>query len=140
MEQYLIFKLSTEYYGISIEYLESIERLMPITRVPKAKTFVKGVINLRGEIVPVIDLRERLNTEMKEFDDDTRIIIINYKNNTKVGMIIDEIHDVVFLNKEDIDPVSKDKNEFQFLVAKYNDLLINLINIDEILFDKKEEV
>ena len=73
--QYVIFKLSDEFYAIKIDTVETIERDMEITRVPKTQGYVRGVINLRGEIVPVIDLRSRLGLAMKQADSETRIIV-----------------------------------------------------------------
>ncbi|WAM32122.1 chemotaxis protein CheW [Caldicellulosiruptor naganoensis] len=139
MEQYLIFRLADEYYGLLVSFIENIEKMMPITRVPNTKEYIKGVINLRGEIVPVIDLREKIGVPKEEFGDETRILIVNWKNEFKVGLIIDEVLDVVYLSKEDVDSATKDRNEFSFTIAKYNNMLINIINLEDVLFKKAEE-
>lgn len=140
MEQYLVFRLSDEFYGLNVNNIKNIEKVLPITRVPETKPYLKGVINLRGEIVPVIDLREKLSVDAKDFDEETRIIIVNWKNEFKVGLIIDEVLDVVNLSKDDFDAATRDRNEFKFLIAKHNGLLINIINLEDVLFDKVEEV
>lgn len=140
MEQYLVFRLADEYYGLLVSFIENIEKVMPITRVPNTKDYVKGVINLRGEIVPVIDLREKIGVTKEEFGEETRILIVNWKNEFKVGLIIDEVLDVVYLSKEDFDSATRDRNEFTFSIAKYNNMLINIINLEEVLFEKAEEV
>ncbi|AZT89778.1 chemotaxis protein CheW [Caldicellulosiruptor changbaiensis] len=140
MEQYLIFRLADEYYGLLVSFIENIEKMMPITRVPNTKEYIKGVVNLRGEIVPVIDLREKIGVRKEEFGEETRILIVNWKNEFKVGLIIDEVLDVVYLTKEDFDSATRDRNEFTFSIAKYNDMLINIINLEDVLFEKVEEV
>lgn len=114
MEQYLIFRLADEYYGLLVSFIENIEKMMPITRVPNTKEYIKGVVNLRGEIVPVIDLREKIGVKKEEFGEETRILIVNWKNEFKVGLIIDEVLDVVYLTKEDFDSATRDRNEFTF--------------------------
>ncbi|ABP66884.1 putative CheW protein [Caldicellulosiruptor saccharolyticus DSM 8903] len=140
MEQYLIFRLADEYYGLLVSFIENIEKMMPITRVPNTKEYIKGVVNLRGEIVPVIDLREKIGVKKEEFGEETRILIVNWKNEFKVGLIIDEVLDVVYLTKEDFDSATRDRNEFTFSIAKYNNMLINIINLEDVLFEKVEEV
>jgi len=140
MEQYLIFRLADEYYGLLVSFIENIEKMMPITRVPNTKEYIKGVVNLRGEIVPVIDLREKIGVKKEEFGEETRILIVNWKNEFKVGLIIDEVLDVVYLTKEDFDSATRDRNEFTFSIAKYNKMLINIVNLEDVLFEKAEEV
>lgn len=140
MEQYLIFRLADEMYGLNVNNIENIEKLLPITRVPHAKPYIKGVINLRGEIIPVVDLRQKLNIQSHELTDDARIVVINWKNEFKVGFIIDEVLDVINLDKEDFDYATRDRDEFKFMIAKKNDMLINIIDLESALFDKAEEV
>ncbi|WAM33430.1 chemotaxis protein CheW [Caldicellulosiruptor morganii] len=140
MEQYLVFRLADEYYALVVSFIENIEKMMPITRVPNTKEYIKGVVNLRGEIVPVIDLREKIGVTKEEFSDETRILIINWKNEFKVGLIIDEVLDVVYLAKEDFDAATRDRNEFTFSIARKGDMLINIINLEDVLFEKTEEV
>ena len=68
--EYVIFKLEREFYGIGIHHVENIEKIIPITRVPYTKDYIKGVVNLRGNIIPIVDLRKRFFLEEKEFTDD----------------------------------------------------------------------
>lgn len=75
--EYVIFKLNGEHYGIDIKNVENIEKLIPITRVPYTENFVEGVVNLRGVIIPVVDLRRRFGLETRVLDDESRIIIVN---------------------------------------------------------------
>lgn len=100
--EYVIFKLNGEHYGIDIKNVENIEKLIPITRVPYSENFVEGVVNLRGVIIPVVDLRRRFGIQPSERDDETRIIIVNMSE-LKVGMIVDTSSEVLKLDREDID-------------------------------------
>lgn len=98
----IVFKLGAEEYGIEVEKVQTIERMMPITRVPKTYSFIKGVINLRGVVIPVIDLRGRFGIEEADHTDQTRIIIVNV-NAMEVGFIVDSANDVIDLNRDSID-------------------------------------
>src|SRR5690625_3778195 len=88
----IVFKLNHEEYAVSVEQVGSIERIQPITRVPQTADFVKGVINLRGVVIPVIDLRIRFGLEEIEHTDTTRIIIF-YLDDMEVGLIVDVAND-----------------------------------------------
>src|SRR5690625_4424194 len=92
-EKLIIFRVENEEYAVSIKYVGSIERIEKITRVPGSPSFVKGVINLRGVITPVIDIKERFHQRETEFTEQTRIIIIHIEDMT-VGFIVDEANDV----------------------------------------------
>src|SRR5699024_9378706 len=86
-------------YALSVEHIGAIERMHQITRVPGTASFVKGVINLRGVIIPVIDLRKRFGIEQTGITEDNRIIIVNF-NNKEVGIIVDAASDVTDIPKE----------------------------------------
>jgi purine-binding chemotaxis protein CheW len=134
--QYVVFKLNDEFYGIDIYNVKSIERIFSFTRVPNAPSYVKGVINLRGEVVPVIDLRKRFGFNSKEIDKDSRIIIVNY-DEAAVGLLVDSSSEVVQLNKEEIDnvPAVGDslKQYFVDSIGKKDERLIMLLNLEKIL-------
>lgn len=98
----IVFKLGEEEYGIEVDAVQTIERMMPITRVPKTLSFVKGVINLRGVVIPVIELRGRFGLPSVEYTDQTRIIIVT-TNDIEVGFIVDSANDVIDLNSDLID-------------------------------------
>ena len=76
----IIFQLMDKEYAIGVDIVQSIEKVLSITRVPKTPSYVKGVINLRGVVTPIVDLRERFGLDTKEMDDSTRIIIVRWKN------------------------------------------------------------
>lgn len=135
MEKYVIFKLCDEFYGVSIKYVETIEKLMDITRVPKTESYIKGVINLRGDIVPVIDLRDRFRLPKRENDSDTRIII-NKIDEIMVGFIVDSAFEVKDIIEENIDynvVVENFEDGFVKAIARDDERVIILIDVIKIL-------
>ncbi|CDQ19722.1 Coupling protein CheW [Halobacillus karajensis] len=99
----IVFQIHEEEYTIPVELVGSIERMMPITRVPGTKPFVKGVLNLRGVVTPVIDLRERFGMDKIEETERTRIVTVKIKERN-VGLIVDAAKDVLDLDEENIEP------------------------------------
>jgi purine-binding chemotaxis protein CheW len=98
----IVFALGPEEYGVEVEKVKTIERMQPMTRVPKAPPFVKGVINLRGVVIPIIDLRSRFALPESEYTDNTRIVIVN-AGEYEVGLIVDAANDVIDLVEDQID-------------------------------------
>jgi purine-binding chemotaxis protein CheW len=109
-DKYLLFKLGGEEYGVSIYRIQSIEELQKIIAVPDMPEYVKGVINLRGKVVPVIDLRLRFGFEEKEYDDRTCIIIIQVEGSV-IGLIVDTVSEVHDIPKANIDPAPEFKRK-----------------------------
>ena len=107
-KQYIVVKLGNEQYGIDIGYIDNIVRMQMITRVPKAQPYFKGVINLRGEIIPVMSIRVKLNLEEDQFTNATRIIIIKTNQQALIGIIVDEVKEVVTLSEVDVEKVAYD--------------------------------
>lgn len=140
-QKYVIFKLDTEDYGIDILKVQGIERMLPITRVPKTPSFVEGVCNLRGSIVPVIDLRQRFNIQKKDHDESTRIIVVSFEE-IKVGLVVDSANDVITLKCEDIEPtpsvIDSIDNRFISGVGKLEDKLVIILDLLKVL--NKEEI
>lgn len=141
IRQFVEFRIGEEEYGIDILQVKTIERMMPITRVPKAPNFVEGVINLRGEIVPVIDLKKRFDLPSGETTDNTRIIIVSVDDIT-VGMIVDSATEVVQLTQDAIEPAppitgSIDSNYLDG-VGKIEGRLLILLNVAKLL--KPQEI
>lgn len=136
IRQFVEFKLGEEEYGVDILQVKTIERMMPITRVPKAPSFVEGVINLRGEIVPVIDLKKRFDLPPSQITDNTRIIIVSLEDIT-VGMIVDSATEVIQLPQEAIEPApnitSSIDSSFLDGVGKLNGKLLILLNLSKVL-------
>ncbi|MNJ30452.1 chemotaxis protein CheW [Paenibacillus bouchesdurhonensis] len=133
----IVFKLGEEEYGIEVDKVQTIERMMPITRVPKTYSFVKGVINLRGVVIPVIDLRGRFGLPESEYTDQTRIIIVAV-NEMEVGFIVDSANDVMDLNSDVIDSppdvVGGIKAKYLHGVARISEeRLLVMLNLSEVL-------
>lgn len=138
--EYVLFKLNNEYYGINIHNVETIEKIMPITRVPYTQDYIKGVINLRGNVVPVIDLRKRFKLKEKEYNENNRIIIVKVEDIT-VGMIVDSSSEVIQVSNKDIDeaPVLKNNDEkFIKYIAKNNERIIMIVDLYKILSINEE--
>ena len=93
-KQYIVVDLGNEQYGIDIQYIDNIVRMQRITRVPKAQNFFKGVINLRGEVIPVMSLRLKFDFEEEEYTNKTRILIIKPDAQASVGIIVDAVKEV----------------------------------------------
>lgn len=137
----IVFKLGHEEYGIDVDKVQTIERMMPITRVPKTYAFVKGVINLRGVVIPVIDLRGRFGLPEAEYTDQTRIIIVS-ANEMEVGFIVDSANDVIDLNTDLIDSppdvVGGVKAKYLHGVARISEeRLLVMLNLSEVLSRKE---
>jgi purine-binding chemotaxis protein CheW len=134
--EYVIFKLNNEHYGINIRNVENIEKLIPITRVPYSEKFVEGVVNLRGVIIPVVDLRKRFAIPMSELTDESRIIIVNISE-LKVGMIVDSSSEVLKLEREDIDvaPSVRGNAGTDYIreIGKNDGRIIMLIDLHKVL-------
>jgi purine-binding chemotaxis protein CheW len=133
----IVFALGKEEYGVEVEKVRTIERMQPITRVPKTIPFIKGVINLRGIVVPIIDLRERFGMPQKENSENTRIIIVT-ANDMEVGLIVDSANDVIDVDTDEInDPpeiVGGIRAKYLRGVARVaGDRLLVLLNLGEVL-------
>ena len=131
--QYIVVRIGNEQYGIDIQYIDNIVRNQKITRVPKAQPYFKGVINLRGEIIPVMSIRLRLGLEDDEFTDKTRIIIIKIDSST-IGVVVDQVKEVVTLVQDNIEKVTRTASDDAFSnyisgIGKRNDELISLLDI-----------
>ena len=142
-KQYIVVKLASEQYGIDIQYVDNIVRMQNITRVPKAQHYFKGVINIRGEIIPVMSLRLKFGLESDEFTNATRIIIIKLEAQATIGIIVDEVKEVVTLSEDEIDKPSYNENDekaaYVFGVGKHGGSLISLMNIAGVIVEKDKE-
>lgn len=141
--QFIVVKIGSEQYGIDIGFVDNIVRMQKITRVPKAQSYFKGVINLRGEVVPVMSIRRKMGLEDDEFTNSTRIIILKIEQQGVLGIIVDEVKEVVTLGADEIDKSNHDskngKNTFINGIGKSGDELISLFEINCII-DEKETV
>ena len=97
--KYLIFSLGNEFYGIEIKYVTEIIGVQPITEIPELPDYIKGIINLRGKIIPVMDVRIRFKKSPMEYNDRTCVIVIDVKD-TSVGLIVDSVSEVLSIEEE----------------------------------------
>ncbi|HEY3374519.1 MAG TPA: chemotaxis protein CheW [Candidatus Aquicultor sp.] len=135
-DQLVVFEVGDESFGIDISLVQEIIRLQPITEVPKAPMHVKGVINLRGKVIPVVDLIERFGFSSSEETKATRIVVVNVLGNT-VGMIVDAVSEVLRLSIDSIEPPSSivESVGSQYLkgIGKLEERLIILLDLDKLL-------
>lgn len=132
----IVFQLLDMEYAIGVDIVQSIEKVLSITRVPKTPAYVKGVINLRGIVTPIVDLRERFGLTSKEIDDSTRIIIVTL-DEYDVGLIVDAANDVLDIPVNAIEPqpevVGSIESDFISGVAKVDKHLLVMLNLDKVL-------
>lgn len=133
-KQYVVIKLGSEQFGIDIDFVDNIVRMQRITRVPKSQTYYKGVINLRGDVVPVMSMRLKMGMEPDEYTNATRIIITKFENNAYVGFIVDEVLQIVNIDNSTLEkPTFRKHNEYDnYLqgVAKENNTLISVLDMN----------
>lgn len=141
--QYIVVKIGTEQYGIDIKYVDNIVRMQKITRVPKIQSYVKGVINLRGEVIAVMSIRLKMNLPEDEFTNSSRIIILKPDTQSEIGVLVDEVKEVVTLEQSEIEKtfydVKDDRTSYISGIGKHNGELISLLDINAILPEKKDE-
>ena len=145
--QYVVFQIDREEFGLEILRTKEIHRYQKITRVPNAPRFVKGVINIRGEIIPVVDLRVRFGLEDFQIQETTRIITV-LVNDYQIGLLVDNVNEVIWMNETNIEPAPSTSGgiEKEYLrgVGKIGNRLIVLLNINKILdlelYRKSEDV
>lgn len=143
--QYIKIEMGEETFGIDIGYVDNILRMQRITRVPNVPAYIKGVINLRGEIVPIMSLRLKMGLEEVEETKATRIIIIKMEQVGKVGFIVDCVKEVVSISEEQMESIKYDSKDdtthFVNAVGKEADSIISLLDLNTVVLDKnsKEE-
>lgn len=138
--KYLTFSLDREEYGIGILKIKEIIGMMPITTVPQTPAFVKGVINLRGKVIPVIDLRLRFDMESKEYNERTCIIVVEIEgqNGTiQIGIVVDSVSEVLNVKVDEIEETpafgAKLNTEYIMGMAKMEGGVKILLDIDKVL-------
>lgn len=138
--KYLTFTLAEEDYGISIKKIREIIGMMPVTKVPQVNAFVKGVINLRGKVIPVIDLRLRFGMEEVEHTDRTCIVIVEVvagQGTVQMGIIVDSVSEVLNIQEADIEPSpdlsAGNRTRYILGMAKMEESVKILIDIDKVL-------
>ena len=132
--QFIVVRFENEQYGIDIKYIDNIVRMQQITRVPKVQPYMKGVINLRGEVIPVMSIRLKMGYEPDEITKNTRIIILKVDGNDAIGVLVDEVKEVVTLDTAQIEKIAYDskdeKDNFISGIGKYEGGLISLLDLN----------
>ncbi|QDU64744.1 Chemotaxis protein CheW [Planctomycetes bacterium Pan216] len=130
------FHLGDEQYGIEITKIQEIILVGEITRIPHVPVYIEGLINLRGSVIPIIDLRKRFGIEARAMTDDTRIIVVNVRNKT-IGTIVDAVNEVIRISHEQIDPapptITSMGREHIAGLAKLDQRLLILLEIEKVL-------
>ena len=110
--QYIVVRLGQEQYGVDIKYVDNIVRMQPMTRVPKMPSYLKGVINLRGEVIPIMSIKDKMGLSADEGGKATRIIIVKLEQAGTIGMIVDEVREVVTLDTAaQVEKLAYDKDD-----------------------------
>jgi len=134
--QLVTFHIGDEEFGVEILKVQEIIRMMGITRVPKAPDFVEGVINLRGKVIPIVDLRKRFGMATQDHDKHTRIIVIEI-NKVIVGFVVDSVSEVLRIPSSTVEPpppiISGIESEYISGVGKLADRLLILLDLDRLL-------
>ncbi len=139
--KYMTFKSGNEYFGLKIQYVNEIIQIQAITMVPETEEYIKGLINLRGKIVPVIDVRLRFGQDAFEYNDRTCIIVIQV-NTMMVGLIVEKIADVVEIKDSDILPpptisrADQGNRKYIYGIGKVGDSVKLLLDPDKLLSDR----
>lgn len=135
-KQYIVVQIGNEKYGIDINFIDNIVRMQKITRVPKAQSYFKGVINLRGEIVPVMSIRKKMGLAEDMITDKSRIIILKLEEKGSIGIIVDEVCEVITLNMAEVEKQAG-KDSFINGIGKNGNELISLFEINAIVEEKE---
>lgn len=140
-DKYVTFKSGSEYFGIKIEYVNEIIVYQEITKIPETEDYIKGLINLRGKIIPVVDARIRFRQEPFEYNDRTCIIVLNVKN-LVVGLIVEKIAEVVEITEGNIVPnpkigkADKSQNKYVYGIGRVGDKVKLLLDPEKLLNDE----
>jgi purine-binding chemotaxis protein CheW len=140
--QLVSFNIGQEEFGLGIQSIQEINRMVEITRVPNSPEFVSGVINLRGKVIPIINLRKRFGFPPKENDRNTRIIVVELSGMV-VGFVVDSVSEVLRIPKNITEPppsiVAGIGSEYITAVAKLDNRLLILLDLERVLKDKEKQ-
>jgi purine-binding chemotaxis protein CheW len=140
--QLVVFDLSAEAYGVDIGAVREIIRMQEITAVPQTPDFVEGVINLRGKVTPVVDLRKKLGVAVGEKSDENRIVVMDI-GGQDIGMVVDAVNEVLRISADSVEPpssvVSTAEADYIMGIAKLDSKLIILLNLSRVLSVQEQE-
>lgn len=138
--KYIIFKINKEVYAIDVKSVNNIIQMPKITQVPSSPKYYRGVINLRGEIIPVMSLRRKMNYDDDCFTSNSRIIILNIGEDNLLGIVVDEVNEVLDISSKDIEQPSQFiKNDASVVsgVGKIGDMIISILSVDSMIGERK---
>ena len=142
-DKFLTFKVGTEEYGLEICYVTEIIGIQKITEVPDMPDFVKGVINLRGKVIPVMDVRRRFKLEDREYDEKTCIVVVNVEDSS-VGLVVDTVEEVADIPENQIEPppnvTGGNKQLFIQGLGKMGDQVKIILNADKLLYENITDI
>jgi purine-binding chemotaxis protein CheW len=140
-DRFLTFKIGSEDYAIPIEFIIEIIGIMKITGIPNVRDYIKGIINLRGMIIPVINVRKRFNLPEAEYDERTCIVVIKH-NNVTIGLIVDEVLEVLNIGAENIGPPPETNkgtgSQFIEGIGKVENEIKVVLGLQRLLYDEEE--
>ena len=139
--QYIVIKIDDEQYGINIKFIDNIVRMQQITRVPKVDDYLKGVINIRGEIVPVMSVRMKMGLAEDEITGKTRIIILKTSEGDLVGIIVDQVNQVLTLDSNNVEKMRYDdkkqkQDTFVSGVGHYDGGLVSILDLEAVVSER----
>lgn len=140
-DRFLTFEIGGESYGIEIRYVTEIIGLQPITVVPELPDYIRGIINLRGKIIPVMDVRLRFKKPFREYNDRTCVVVVDI-NEVSIGLIVDSVSEVLTIAEEEIVPppeLSKSSNKYIKGIGKAGNSVKLLIDCNRLLNEKETE-
>ena len=139
--QFVVFKLGNEEYGVPITQVKEINRLTRATKIPKSPMFIEGIINLRGQIIPIVDLKKRFDLPLTEYTGDARIIVIQVFEQV-FGVEVDSVSEVLRINSLNIEPapqlVCSIDAKYIAGVAKVSERLLIMLDLDKLLNDEEK--
>ena len=139
-EQLVVFDLASEAYGVDIGAVREIIRIMDITRVPKTPEFVEGIINLRGKVIPVVDLRRRFSLPVSEENKENRIVVVDI-GGQDIGVVVDAVTEVLRISSELVEPpssvITTADSAFLLGIAKLESRLIILLDLERVLTEQE---
>jgi purine-binding chemotaxis protein CheW len=139
-EQLVVFDLAEEAYGVDIGAVREIIRIMDITRVPKTPEFVEGIINLRGKVIPVVDLRRRFSLPVSEENKENRIVVVDI-GGQDIGVVVDAVTEVLRISSDSVEPpsavITTADSAFLLGIAKLENRLIILLDLERVLSEQE---
>lgn len=138
--KYMTFKSGNEFFGLEIQYVQQIIQYQEVTKIPETEDYIKGLINLRGRIIPVVDVSVRFRQAPCEYNDKTCILVINVKSTT-VGLIVEQIAEVVEIREENILPpptigrADRGHNKYVYGIGKVGTKVKLLLDPEKLLYD-----